>query len=608
MENYALRTAPATPKSEELAEYPELLQELLAARGITSREIAQKFLNPDYIRDTHNPFLMKDMARALDRIVVAINKDEKTVIYSDYDADGIPGAVVLHDAFKKLGYGNFENYIPDRHEEGFGLNISAVEELAQGGANLIITIDCGIADIEPVKLARKLGMDVIITDHHEPNGELPPAFAIVNPKQVDCTYPEKILCGAGVIFKLVQALFSKKELIRAGEVETKNVDMGASTGIISRANTDMAEKSSPQAVSQIKDGWEKWLLDMVGLATLSDMVPLLGENRAFAYYGLKVLRISPRVGLMKLLRKVNADQRYVTEDDIGFTITPRINAASRMGVPMDAFTLLSTKDEGKAGALADHLNKINDERKGAVASIVKEVRKKISDRSKDEVLKEIIVMGNPNWRPSLLGLVANSLKDDHSRPVFLWGREGGSLIKGSCRSDGSVSVVEMMEATKETFITFGGHTLSGGFAVSHEQIHILEERLIVAYRKIIERGMPQKEKVRIDKKLGLEDITWETYKIIEKLSPFGVGNPKPVFLFENIRLEGLRQFGKEKNHLELFFEDKDGRSIKAIAFFANSQSFAREPKMGEKLNLIATFEKSFFMNRLELRLRIVDIV
>ena len=581
MENYAVRDGELASKNADLAVYPPLLQELLMARGITTREEAEKFLNPDYVRDTHDPFLMKNMDRVVDRIISAINSGEKIIIYSDYDADGIPGAVVLHDTFKKLGFKNFENYIPDRHEEGFGLNTSAVEEFARSGANLIITIDCGIADNLPVARAVELGMDVIITDHHEPNGELPKAYAILNPKQVNCNYPEKVLCGAGVVFKLVQAILEKKGLIK---------------------------KESGEMGVDIKNGWEKWLLDMVGLATLSDMVPLLGENRAFAYYGLKVLRISPRVGLMKLLRKVNANQRYVTEDDIGFTISPRINAASRMGVPMSAFTLLSTSSEVEAGQLADHLNKINDERKGAVASIVKEVRKKIEERGATEALREIIVMGNPKWRPSLLGLVANSLKDDHSRPVFLWGREGGSVIKGSCRSDGSVSVVELMESVKESFVVFGGHAFSGGFSVDHEKIHNLEENLIVAYKKIMEKGAPAKEKIRIDKKITLEDVTWDTYKLVEKLSPFGVGNPKPVFLFENVEVFEIKQFGKEKNHMELVFADKNGRNVSAISFFSKPADFSVIPKKGEKISLIASLEKSVFMNKIDLRLRIVDVV
>ena len=253
--------------------------------------------------------------------------------------------------------------------------------------------------MQQVETAEKHGIDVIITDHHIPGKKLPKAFAIINPKQDGCQYPEKMLCGAGVVFKLIQTL------IKSGKFEWK-------------------------------EGQEKWMLDMVGLATLSDMVPLLGENRIFAYYGMKVLQKSPRSGLQKLFSLLKINQNTVTEDDIAFMITPRINAASRMGIPLDAFKLLSTTDEAEAGVLAEHLNNKNDERKGLVASMVKEIKKKIKERYEDTDIEmhRVIVLGNPEWKPSLLGLVASSFSDEHDRPVFLWGREGGddsSIIKGN---------------------------------------------------------------------------------------------------------------------------------------------------------------------------------
>ena len=563
--------------------YPELLRDLLKNRGIENVADAKKFLEPDYARDTHDPFLMKDMEKVTERIIRAINANEKILIYSDYDADGIPGAVILHDFFKIIGYNNFQNYIPLRQEEGFGLNKEAISLCAAEGAKLLITIDCGITDVEPVAHANELKIDVIITDHHEPSGEVPAAFAILNPKQADCQYPEKMLCGSGVMFKLIQAMLSKKSAI-----------------------------STIPAGEQIKEGWEKWLLDMVGLATLSDMVPLQGENRAFAFYGLKVLRMSPRIGLMKLIRKAGAMQQYITEDDIGFTITPRINAASRMGIPMDAFRLLSTKDEVEAGQLADHLDKKNNERKGLVAAMTRDINQRLQARMQNEALHEVIVMGHTDWKPSLLGLVANSLKDLHGRPVFLWGKESASVIKGSCRSD-AVSVVELMEAARPLFITFGGHRLSGGFSIEQEKIHTLEEDLSAAYRKIIaakpageKSGGTFAGKYAIDKTLSLADVSWNTWSIIERVGPFGTGNPKPMFLFENVLVESARQFGKEKNHLEIKLgEDK---TVTAISFFSTPEKYARPPVVGERISLIAALEKSMFRNYPELRLRIIDIM
>lgn len=574
MNTYVVRDTDTS--SHDLSPYPELMQTLLVSRGITHREAAHQFLNPDYDRDNHHPYRMKDMERAVERVLKAIEKKEKIIIYSDYDADGIPGAVALHDVFKKIGFDNFENYIPHRTEEGFGLNIPAVEEFARAGAGLLITIDCGIADVEAVTRAGALSLDVIITDHHEPGEILPPAYAILNPKQSDCQYPEKTLCGSGVMFKFIQAL------------------------IHTARQRDL--------IKDIRHGWEKWLLDMVGLATLSDMVPLVGENRVFAYYGLKVLRISPRVGLLKLLRTVKTNQRHITEDDIGFMISPRINAASRMGVPLDAFKLLSTKDEVEAGILSTHLNTINDERKGIVAGMVKEIKKMFHHRAHTEELKSVIVLGNPDWKPSLLGLVANTLKDEYGRSVFLWGREEGSVIKGSCRSNGEVSVVDLMNIAKHMFLSFGGHTMSGGFSISHEHIHTLEDELVKAHNTLISEGKRNTpEPILIDKKLQLDDVTWHTYGVIEQLAPFGVGNPKPLFMFERIVIAESKEFGKEKNHLELRFRSNNGKPVSAISFFT-PPALKSKLSVGMTINLVATLEKSMFKNYPELRLRIVDIL
>lgn len=574
MKKYSVRKEIPEKGMEDLNAYPEILRHLLFYRGIETGEEAEKFFNPDYKSGTHDPFLMKNMDRAVERILKAIRENEKIIIYSDYDADGIPGAVVLHDFFKKIGFNNFENYIPHRHEEGFGLNMEAVEEFGKSGAKLLITIDCGIADVKEVERLNEFGIDVIITDHHELGDTVPPAYAILNSKQSDCSYPEKMLCGAGVVFKLVQALILKK-----------NIDW------------------------QIKEGVEKWFLDMVGLATLSDMVPLVGENRVFAYYGLKVLRKSPRVGLMKLLRKIKVEQKNITEEDIGFTISPRINAASRMGVPMDAFRLLSTSDEILADELSAHLNKINDERKGLVASMVKEMKHTLSSREDGADKKEAIVLGNPKWKPSLLGLAANNLMQENFCPVFLWGREGENILKGSCRSPGNVSLINLMKSLPEgILLDYGGHALSGGFSVSHEKIHLLETEIISALRKIKIEGDDAPKEIFIDKKMSIDGANWEAYKAIEKLAPFGAGNPKPLFIFENVKIGAVKNFGKEKNHLEISFIKSDGKKISAIGFFMTGEEWGIELREGEKINLVATMEKSMFRNFPELRLRIVDIL
>lgn len=544
----------------------DLVMGLLTARGIVGEENIEHFLNPNYERDSLDPYLLKDMHKAVARIIAAIERNEIIVIYSDYDMDGIPGAVALGDFFKKIGYKNYKHYIPHRNREGFGLNISAIEQLAQQSAKVIITIDHGINAVAETQRAQELGVDVIITDHHLPHEILPPAYAIVNHKQTDCTYPEKILCGAGVAFKLVQAL------VRSGKFS-------------------------------ITPGWEKWLLDMVGMATIADRVPLVGENRAFAYYGLVVLRKSKRPGLRALLSVANVDQRTLVEDDIGFSIGPRINAGSRMGVAMDAFRLLATDDESEAKTLALHLSKINDERKGYVASMAKEIKKRLALLGE---VREVIVMGNPAWKPSLLGLAASALVEEYKRPVFLWGREEGVTIKGSCRSDGSVNVVEIMKHATDSFIEFGGHAFSGGFSVKDDAIHTLEAALIDSYAHAAREAV--KEFV-VDAQLSLGDVTFDTYRQLAQLAPFGEGNPKPVFLFEQVRVEEIRIFGKSrKEHLELRLRDAHGDTASAIGFFTSPEQFDVKVEVGSSINLIATMEQSNFRGRCSIQLRIVDVV
>jgi len=567
MKSYKISNFPKSEVLDELNEYNELTRQLLYNRCIVKKEAAEIFLNPSYERDINDPFLMHDMEKAADRILFSIEKNEKIFIYGDYDCDGIPGSVILHDFFKKIGYENFENYIPHRHKEGYGLNKEAIEYIAKKGASLLITVDCGITDIEEVELAGELGMDVIITDHHLVEDKLPKAYAILNSKKEDCTYPDTMLCGAGVVWKLVQALLKKGRF-------------------------------------EIVSGWEKWLLDMAGFATLSDMVPLVGENRAIAHFGMKVLRKSRRPGLLQLLRKVKINQSHITEDDITFMVAPRINAASRMGEPKDAFDLLSSCDDVSAGGLAEHLHNINDERKWVVAGIMKEVNKTLSMRE----VGNVVVIGNPKWRIGVLGIVANNIAEQYEKPAFVWGREGSDNIKGSCRSDGSIDVVEIMSFVEQNiFSGMGGHSMSGGFSLKQENVHLLDEALNNAYKKI-EKKSTNENGITLDAKLSLDDVNLDRYKEIEKFAPFGVGNPKPLFLFKDVLIEGVREFGKSKEHLGLDFKNSKGGKISAIGFFMSVGHFKKEIKADEKIDLIASIELSMFRGMAELRLRIVDIL
>ena len=545
-----------------------LVETLLVNRGIIDPIEQEHFLYPDYERDTHDPFLILNMEKAVERILLAIKKNESIIIFGDYDCDGIPGSVVLHDLFQKIGYKKFLNYIPHRHAEGYGLNNGAIEKFAKDGVTLLVTVDCGITDVEEVALAQSLGIDVIVTDHHLPQAILPPAFAVINSKQEGDTYPDNMLCGAGVAFKLAQAI------IMRGKFET------------------------------IGEGWEKWLLDMAGLSTIADMVPLRNENRVLAYYGLKVLRKSPRPGLLALLRDAGVDQRYLGEEDVGFTIAPRINAASRMDVPFRAFELLSTTDVVFAKERAKHLAGLNGERKLEVARMVKDSKRLLRERE----LREVIVIGNPAWRVGVVGIVANQIAEEFNRPAFVWGREGSAMIKGSCRSDGTINLVDLMVAVRPgVFIDKGGHEFSGGFSVAHDAIHILEDELVLAWQTI-----PKKEKVpqdhTIDADLPLGVVNEKTYAEIQLLAPFGQSNPRPVFRFVDVELLNIEQFGKERNHLKLLLGDEKGSRVGAIGFFKTPKDFPKvDMTVGNKVSLIASFDKSYFRGRPELRLRIVDM-
>lgn len=557
-------TFPDAPAPTILSNQSALINRLLHNRSVKSEVEALDFLTPNYEEKLHDPSLLHDMEKAVTRVKTAMECKERIAIFSDYDCDGIPGAVVLHDFFKAVEYENFTNYIPHRHYEGFGLSVEAVDKLHADGVKLIITIDCGTTDIEAVAHAKKLGIDVIITDHHEPGETLPDAVAIVNPKLGD--YPFTELCGAATVFKLAQALL----------------------------------KEVPHT---LKPGQEKWWLDMVGVATIADMVPLVGENRILAHFGLQVLRKSRRPGLQQLLKKNKVNQLYITEEDIGFTIGPRINAASRMDTPEDAFHMLATTDVEDAGARVEHLEKLNKERKTMVALMTKDLHKRLKALTE---IPDVIVLGNPEWRPSLVGLAANKLAEEHGKAVFLWGKDGNGVFKGSCRSGGGVSVVELMRKASEVFLEHGGHHFSGGFSVKEDEIHTFGNALNDALVELGEEAVFS-EDILIDEVLQLDAVTYALANELTALSPYGTGNKKPIFAFKKVTARTVDKFGKGREHLKLQFETGTGQ-LEAIAFFTTPEQFTKTPTTDIPFTMIGHIEKSFFMGRQQLRVRIIDII
>lgn len=559
---------------DALAAYDDFTASLLARRGITTEEAAEAFLSPSYDEHIHDPMLMIDMPKASERLARAISNKEKITVWSDYDCDGIPGAVVLHDFLKKAG-ADFTNYIPHRHEEGYGVNIPGIEKLAAAGTKLIVTVDVGIVDNEAVARANELGMEVIVTDHHLPSGDLPPAYAVVDPKaRVDETYPFKELCGGGIAWKLACATLAQ--------------------GFTGREN--------------IPVGWEKWLLDMAGLSTIADMVSLTGENRVIAKYGLLVMRKSPRLGLQRLCKVARVDQRRITEDDVGFMIAPRVNAASRMGDPRDAFRLFTTEDEGEADELAKKLEAINRSRRAVAGAITREAHERLEERKLQGPLPSVIVMGNPDWRPGLLGLVANGIAEEYERPVFLWGREGNDTLKGSCRAGGKTSVNELMHAAHEIFLDFGGHAASGGFSVAPENVANLETALVDAFAKLPRYDA---EEARADAELHPYEVSLKFLSSLEKFAPFGMGNQKPAFALRNVFLKEVSWFGKAGEHLRLRIlrDEFDDTTIEAISFYAKRElgKGCERVAVGERTSLLVHMERDTFSRKSPVRLRIIAV-
>jgi single-stranded-DNA-specific exonuclease len=537
-----------------------LVQRLLEERGVTDTET---FLNPTY-ESRYDPFLLPDMAVAVERILKAIQKKEKIAVWHDYDCDGIPGGSLLSDFFMKIEY-PVRMMVAERNE-GYGLNMQGIQMLADEGVSVLITVDCGITHNAEVAFAQKLGIDVIVTDHHLPQAELPKGIAVVNPHRADSAYPEKVLCGTGVAFKLVEALIQKGNF-------------------------------------GLPEGWEKWLLDLVALATVADMVPLIGENRTLVKYGLQVMARGRRLGLAALLRKERIPAAHVTEDDIGFSIAPKINASSRMESPRLAVELLTTTDEARANELANKLVSLNKARKLEGARVAKEVKHRLETMTDTG---NIIVMGSQEWRPSLLGIAGNNIVETYGKTVCLWGKDG-DLFKGSIRSNGQVNVVELMTAAKHVFQDFGGHESSGGFSIAVDAIHQLPVALEEALARI---GLSDRVADSSDDGSGLlslVEVNDKTYAALRMMAPFGMNNPKPVFRFVDVTVDRILRFGGGKEHVRLALSDDSGADAEAIAFFINRSSFKDDIDLlstGDRVTIDATMDRSYFGGRPSLRLRI----
>jgi single-stranded-DNA-specific exonuclease len=541
----------------------EALANLMTQRNITTAAEADAFFNPslDYL---HDPFLMKNMNIAVDRISTAVKKNEKILVYGDYDVDGTT-AVALMYSFLKDQYSNVDYYIPDRYKEGYGVSVQGLDYAYQNNCRVIITLDCGIKAVEKVKYARTKGMDVIICDHHYPGEEIPKALAVLDPKQPFCNYPYKELSGCGVGFKLVHA-YSRVHGIPFSAIYH--------------------------------------YLDLVAVSIASDIVPITGENRVLAYYGLKQLNESPRTGLREIIRESDIS-RAITVEDVVFKIGPRINAAGRMETGSKAVELLIASDPRIANCISKEISNFNIERRSVDRSITTEAMRMISEDQRN-MNSRTTVLYNPTWKKGVIGIVASRLIETYYRPTVIL-TESNGFATGSARSVQGYDLYQAIEACSDLLESFGGHMFAAGLTLRKENIKPFMERFEKhVYETITDDQLIPR--VFIDIELSFSEIDEDFFNKMSFFQPFGPENMTPVFVSRNVSDVGSgRMVGSSGEHLKLdLCQDSGGlRSFPAIAF--NQANHFEYIKGGNPFDICYSLEMNEFRGNKNLQLNIRDI-
>ncbi|HOX60718.1 MAG TPA: single-stranded-DNA-specific exonuclease RecJ [Candidatus Magasanikbacteria bacterium] len=577
------------PKQEFLDSYPELpltVATLLYHRGIITQSAIDEFLDPDYTKYIYDPFLFRDMKKALQRIFRAIEKKEKIVVHGDYDADGVSAATILTQTLRTIGADRVDVYLPHRETDGYGLNLKTVTLLHDQGANLIITCDCGISNKPEIELANSFGIDVIVTDHHAIPETLPPAHAIIHPKVPGETYPDTGLCGAAVAFKLAQGLLRN----------------AAKNGV-----------ELPLGISY--EGYEKWMLDLVAIATVADMVPLLGESRTLTKFGLIVLNRTKRIGLQKLLleaRLRNEDgtnKREFNTETIGFQISPRINAAGRMNHANVAYNLLNTEDPTEATDLAFELNKNNLERQKMTEDLVKRAIEQIERDQKD--LPTLIVVGR-GWSTGIVGLIAGKIKEKYWKPTLVVAINKEE-VTGSGRSIDGFDLISALQSMPEFFHKFGGHPMACGFTLKDEKtIPEFHKRLTEKFLADTS-GHDIAPTIQIDAEVNLDEVDWGLYDILNKFEPFGQCNEKPLYLARGLTVLKTEPVGTDGKHLRIMVQHNSNRIRKTIGWNLNKNfddtgtNWGNSLKKGDKIDMVFEIGVNQWNGNRELQFTIVDL-
>ena len=542
---------------------PVALANLMVQRHITTPEEAKTFFEPD-LSYLHDPFLMKDMNIAVERISTAIKRNEKILVYGDYDVDGTTAVAMMY-SFLKEQYSNVEYYIPDRYKEGYGVSFQGIDFAYQNNCKVVITLDCGIKAMEKVKYARTKGLDVIICDHHYPGDEVPKAIAVLDPKQPSCSYPYKELSGCGVGFKLMHA-YSRVHGIPFSKIAH--------------------------------------YLDLVAVSIASDIVPITGENRVLAYFGLKQLNESPQTGLKEIIREAEIC-RALTIDDVVFKIGPRINAAGRMETGSKVVELLISSDSKLATGISKEISTFNIERRSVDRTITTEAMRMISDDQR-AINARTTVLFNPSWKKGVIGIVASRLIETYYRPTVIL-TESNGFATGSARSVQGYDLYQAIEACSDLLESFGGHMFAAGLTLKKENIRPFMERFEQFVNSTIteEQLLPR---VFIDTELSFSEINEEFYNFLTRFQPFGPENMSPIFVSRNVFDAGTaRMVGSSGEHLKLdLCQESSGRKIfPAIAF--NQANHFEYIKGCNPVDICFSIEMNEFRGNKNLQLNIRDI-
>jgi single-stranded-DNA-specific exonuclease len=533
---------------------------LLAQRGIDSFDEARRFFRPQF-SDLLDPFLMKGMDIAVQRIEKAIANNEKILIYGDYDVDGTTAVSVVFSYINET-YQNIDTYIPDRYGEGYGISIQGIDFAAENGFSLVIALDCGTKAVDKIDYANSKNIDFIIADHHTPGDELPKAFAMLNPKQNDCPYPYKELSGAGIGFKLIQALHQK----RGGKIDEIT-----------------------------------HYLDLVTVSIGADIVPITGENRTMAFFGLEQIEKNARPGLKALSR--NVEDKVLTINDLVFTLAPRINAAGRIKHGKEAVKLLVEKDVAVANRFADEIEAYNIERRGLDQRISEEALAQIVDNKEENNMSSVVY--DENWHKGVVGIVASRLIETYYRPTVVMTKSNG-VISGSVRSVSGFNVYDALQACSEYIIQFGGHKYAAGLTVAVDQYENFKQKFEEVVKNTIEDTSLVPE-IKIDSEINFGDITSKFFRILKQMAPFGPGNMNPVFVSYGLNDTGYsKKVGKDNTHLKLSLRDlKSGIIMNGIGFGLGDK--ADLVRSGKPLSVVYTLEENHWRNKVSIQMRIKDI-